>query len=254
MLRVIQRILFCTLLLNAKGYAETTVTLLTDNSYKPYSFVEGTALKGSYIDVIKTLDKQLDDYKIELLAKPWREARRMVENGEAMGLIGTYYNAALWPSIYPYSQPIAEEQVVVVCAADSAYLNKTWPAGFAGALMANVAGYDGWVNNEVRSETLTKLINFIEVPNVEIAYNMVNKKNIDCTLFEKDTLSYLNSMINAQPPLIAAYVSSETVHIGYSKNALENPKFPFAKQFIKDMDIAIHNYKSRQPKITAEYK
>ncbi|MBE1301149.1 MAG: transporter substrate-binding domain-containing protein [Alteromonadaceae bacterium] len=254
MLKAISGILFFTFISSAFSYAETTVTLLTDNSYKPYSFVEKNALQGSYIDVIKTLDREIDNFKIELQAKPWRQARQMVENGDAIGIIGTYFNAALWPDIYPYSQPIAEEQVVVVCAADSRYLNKTWPSGFAGALLANVAGYDGWVNNEVRSETLTKLINFIEVPNVDVAYNMVNKKNIDCTLFEKDTLSYLNSKRDVQPPVIAAHVSSETVHIGYSKKALSDSKFPFAAQFIKEMDIAIHNYKSRQPRITADYK
>lgn len=242
---------FLFLILSLSVAAEVTkVKLLTEKSYLPYSYFEGTELKGLYVDILKRLFQEMPEYQLELKGVNWNKAKRMVKNGEALGLVGAYYHGHDWPYLYPYSQPLAHEEVIVVCNnKHKASQRPVWPQDYKGLLVANVAGYDGWLDNNVRSLENTRYANFIEVPNTAIALTMAIKGRIDCALFETaalgHTLQFLQTSGIYKPdqetaPFVSTQLSREPAYIGYSKPALASGRFPYAQDLIRKIDNQLY--------------
>ncbi|TDF35631.1 transporter substrate-binding domain-containing protein [Alteromonadaceae bacterium M269] len=249
---IMRTLVFITLLVfSFWSVAEPTkVTFYADDSYPPYSYIENGKAKGVYADIIEAISADLPDYEIELVAANWEVGKAKVESGEILGLVGAYFHAHDWPYMYPYSYPLNQETVVTVCG-ENTFNKETreWPVEYKGLLVGNVAGYDGWLGGEVRTEENTSYANFLEVPSAELALKMVVKDRIDCTLFEKSVFhwTFKNlrdskqfSTTTDETPHITSIITGETVHIGYSVKALKENKFPFADDLLKKLDIKLH--------------
>lgn len=220
------------------------VTLITDSNYKPYSYMENGKLSGITVDLIKKVDEALPHYDIQLQPMSWQDGLRKVRDGETLGIVGTYYSGPHRPWLYPYSQPLLSEQVVVICRPDVQLATPViWPDSFAGLLVLNIAGYDGWLDFDIRNKRNTQLINFLEVPSISTAYKMLKSSNADCSLTEK---AYVEMTIANETdkteyiPKVVTDVSSNSVHLGFSFKAIESGKYPFAYEFARAFDIALY--------------
>lgn len=258
-------ILFCLLALSSIVSAEVTkVTLLSDSTYPPYAFVEQGEVTGMYIDIVKAVSNQLPDYNIEIKPFTWEQAKNKIEHGEALGLIGMYFTGDLRPYTYPYSQSLWTETVIVLCQPGK--ITKTdakWPQDYAGMLVGNVAGYDTWLNDNPRNPEYTTLVNFLEVPDSNIALNMLIKKRLDCVLFEKGSFLYSIAKIKKKQaitpdnmPIITSVIEKESVHIGYSDKAFHSSGFTYAYDFQKKFDFALLKLKEsgKFNQITKKYQ
>ncbi len=242
--------LLACLSLNAYGKERTqNVTLITDNNYQPYSYVEDGEAKGKTIDWIKTIDEAIPQFTITLKPMPWREGLIEVREGRALGIVGTYFSAHHRPWIYPYSQPLFSETVEVLCRPDVSIPSPAqWPESFAGVLMLNIAGYDGWLDFKTRDRANTQIMNFFEVPSVEIAYRVLAKKNADCMLSEQ---AFTKIALESDPredslkPIVITTVSKKPIYIGYSHKAIADSTFANALEFAKAFDFALYQLKQQ---------
>lgn len=230
--------------------APQKVQILTDNNYRPYSFVSDNKAVGLYVEIVETVSSALPDYVIEVVPINWEEGKRQIKQGKALGLLSAYFHGHDWPYMYPYSHPIHAEQIVTVCNQNRKLVaNAVWPNQYKGLLVAHVAGYDGWLGNNVRSSENKAYVNFIEVPNTDLALKMVVKGSANCALFEKVafqfSLDYLtqigeyNENTDHKPGIVSA-IAREHAYIGYSEKALKANSFPFAYDFRKKFDATLH--------------
>jgi polar amino acid transport system substrate-binding protein len=222
------------------------VELLMDRNYKPYSYSENGKSKGMYAEIVEAAFSLMPNYSVKLTAVNWSEGKKRIQRGEALGLVGAYFHAHDWPYMYPYSIAFAQETVITIC--HEKVLGQTreqWPEDYKGLLVGNIEGYDGWLNDQVRSENNTKYVNFLEVPTIDIALQMVGMGSLDCALFESAAFSYAMNQYGTQhqngfsAPIITSEVSVNTLHLGYSRKAIIENKYPYAFEFQQAFDVAI---------------
>lgn len=122
-------------------FSETTVTILADQSYAPYSYLENGVLKGAYIDIIKAASAELDEYQVDLKAAKWSKALEQVEQGEVLALVPPYHKPKLRPFIHPYSVAIITEKLVIVADKNKITDSMTWPQSFSGWTIGRNSGF-----------------------------------------------------------------------------------------------------------------
>ena len=223
-------------------YGKTIITVAADASFPPYIYEKDGELKGIYVGVIEHLNQHMPDFEITLEPYTWPVAKSKVKNGELPAILGAYYHGHDWDYLYPYSQPLFYENVILVCNNESVkQKGLKWPIDLKGKLISNINGYDGWLHNKVRDKTITDIINLIEVPDVSTAWKMVTKQIVDCTLFERRVLKSVQAGIHSSSKInIAADISMESVHIGFSNHKSITSKWPQISQFRKQLDNAIY--------------
>jgi polar amino acid transport system substrate-binding protein len=223
------------------------VELLLDKNFKPYMYVENGKVKGIYVDLIKEASAIMPNFNVKLTPVNWTDGQEMVKVGNVLGLVGAFFHGHDWPYMYPYSLPIGHETVITICHQQVLEQKREkWPEDYKGLLVANVEGYDGWLNHQVRSDENTKYVNFLEVPAIDVAYQMVSRKNVDCALFESTAFAFVvdqnqnskDQQSNNQP-VIGTQISVNPVHVGYSRKAIIENKFPYALEFQQAFDVAI---------------
>lgn len=125
-------------------HAAQDVTILMDDSYKPYSYegADGRAT-GIYAEVLRAVDRKMAAYDIELNAVPWQRALQDLRTGQAFAAAPPYRYPDQHPFIAPYSAKILQEKVVVYCR--QAVMDRArpdWPADYAGLTIGNNAGFE----------------------------------------------------------------------------------------------------------------
>lgn len=230
---------------SAYSFAKTVIPVITENSYFPYSYQEGEELRGLYVSMAHELNELMPDFEIKLVPMNWKAGLNAIKKGKYPAILGAYYHGHDWEYLYPYSQPVFYEEVILICHPETDFKGgEKWPADFAGKLVSNVSGYDGWLNNNVRDKSVTKIVNFIEVPNISTAWNMVNKNLVDCSLFEKRALEVqLEKDPNGKQLIVATSVTVESVHIGYATVQNVTTEWPQLTAFQKQIDNALYQYK-----------
>ncbi len=123
--------------------ASTPVTIYADGSYPPYSWQENGEVRGLYTRILRTAFSRMPDYEVEIRAVPWKRGLKLLESGSGFALYPPYFRLRQRPWIWPYSLPIADEQVVVFCregVLNEAQL-KNWPEGYYGLRIGINAGF-----------------------------------------------------------------------------------------------------------------
>ena len=238
-------LLFCVM---NTGLAQevTKVTILADDDYPPYSYVEKGKLKGIYVRLIHRAANYLpEQYKVNLVAMPWKRALAQIENGRALAIIPPYLHIEARPYIEPYSIPLGTESVVTYCRKhvplqailDSLEFSEwTIHIGInAGYILLNDRYYRAinagkikmWENKSTDANLMKLLTNKIDCYvndsiSINVALNHIKKElqNIDITGVEE-----------------MDRISSNTAHIGYSNT--NNSQFPFKDDFVIQMNKAI---------------
>lgn len=221
----------------------TEVTLLADQAYPPFSYVENGELKGLLVDIIAAIDAKMPRYRINLLPMPWHKGKALMKKGEHLGLLGAYFHGHDWPYLYPYSQTILYEDLVTVCSNNANMpANASWPESYRGRKLGTVGSYDGWADygRRLRAEQVAY---FFEFPNMELAFSGLVKNVIDCFIVEPTAYSsHLKQAKEAHKipdgftSQITNFLSRNTVHLGYSAPALRANKFPYALDFQRTFD------------------
>ncbi len=73
--------------------------------------------EGIYADIVRSVTASMDEYEVVLKAMPWRRGLSMVEQGSAFAIFPPYYQPDSRPWMWPYSQPLLDEELVVMCGA-----------------------------------------------------------------------------------------------------------------------------------------
>ncbi|ENY73687.1 substrate-binding periplasmic protein [Aeromonas diversa] len=232
--------------------AKTRVEIFTDSSYAPYSWQEGQEARGIYPDIVREVAKGMPDFELVLKPVPWRRALSMVEQGTAFALLPPYYNQDDRPWIWPYSQPLLDEEVVVVCN-DKLAINTDearFPQDYHGLRFGMNAGFS--IGGKAFWDA-------VAAGKIELEPAKSNRENllkilrgrVDCTI--NDKLSLLAEMLTMikeghialedmsrfrQGPV----VTREQGFLGYAAN---DKGFPFKDQFVKQFDRALHQLRQQ---------
>lgn len=239
------------------------VTILADDGYPPYSFIENGKAKGIYVDIVKEAAKFLaPHFRVKIIAYPWKRALYEIEKGTAFAILPPYQHIEKRPYIWPYSVPILKEEVVAFCNKEVDLLEHISGGETTqreSALMIGVnAGY--LLLNETL-EQAKKENKIIIAENKSTRSNILKLyiKRIDCYLNDKySTYSELSIMkenmtINFDNIQESLLVMIQTGHIGYTDVLSET--FFFKDDFIIRMDESLSRLKSSETyqKIISSY-
>ncbi len=242
---------FLILLLSTFAHANKgNLTIYVDNSYPPFSYVQDGVLKGIYPALLKEIRQAEGALAFEVSPINWQAGKNKLRNSAAAAILGVYYEVQGHEFLKSYSVPVYTEEVVLICAKDRVDASVSqWPQDFKGKLVANVAGYNGWLRNNVRSDENTQFVNFLEVPDTGTALKMVVKGRLDCALFERHAYEYSLSLAQQDgtyapgkdhQPFIAARISQETAHMGYpssTNDCKDKPECAFSVWFDQQVKL-----------------
>lgn len=235
------------LLASAGTRAETVVTLLTDDSYPPYSYKEKERAAGIYPDILRAAESQLKGYRLKLVPVPYKRALAEVEAGLALAVVPPYYRPVERPWIGPYSVPMLEERVVVFCREDIFAGNPRlrWPDDYHGLLFGNNSGFT-LGGPAFWGAVQQGLIRLEEAPGSRTNLLKLVNKRVDCYL--NDRLSVLSELAQMRREKLydearhgriqeGATVSVENGHVGYTNR--DNGRFAYKTDFVRQLDAAI---------------
>ena len=109
MMRHAARLTLLSLLLWANAVAAdapTKITVIGDQSYPPFSFLDEGKPSGIYVDILTKVFAQLPEYDIDIMMMPWRRGLAEIKNSRALAIFPPYYfpkRATLyWCVLHPH--------------------------------------------------------------------------------------------------------------------------------------------------------
>lgn len=214
-----KKIFFLLTILSYMIFGAEKIILVVDENNPPYSFVENKVLKGLYIDFIKKIDENIVNFSIEFEPVPWVRAIKLIETGEAYGIISPWYRPLERPFVY-YSSPFfKEERVVVSILKDSSFLN--WPKDFKNKKIGINRGYLAMNKSEKDMLTIEEANktseNLLKLFSNRIDFYVNDKYAIlwELTQMKKKNLLSTTEIKNIK---FIKTLGEERGYIGYSKN------------------------------------
>ena len=244
---------WCCLLLGLcmMAHAKTRVEILADAAYPPYSWQEGEEVRGIYADIIREVTAAMNDYEVVLKPMPWRRGLSLVERGSAFAIFPPYYLPDARPYIWPYSQPILDEELVVMCGASVAANTPQarFPDDYNGLRFGINAGFT------VGGDLFWQAVKEKQIDVEEVKSNRENllkivRGRIDCTVNDRISLLYeLFKMIQGSQLAVTdmsllkqgPVLSKEQGFLGYSRKG----EFPYKQAFIEQFDKELYLLKKR---------
>ncbi len=130
---------------------EVEVEIWVNNTHPPYTYEENGKAKGIYIEVMKIISTRMKGYVMKFVPAPWQRVKKEVEQGNAFAFVPPYYHGHDWKYVWPYSLPIMDESVVLVCRNEILETPRpNWPGDYLGLIIGNNTGYDGFGGTEFR--------------------------------------------------------------------------------------------------------
>lgn len=238
------------LFLNMPSWAnKTVVEVLADDSYPPYSYLENNNLKGIYIDIVKTISKDMQNFEIKIKPTPWKRALSEIENGTSFAILPPYYHIEKRPYIWPYSLPILDERVAVFCnekVFDNS-IRKNWPEDYVGLKIGNNSGFqlggdafwqavkDGKI---FLSETKSTQSNILRMALGRIDCYMNDRLSIKLEIQKLIKDGQYQPGTNHVSFLEGATISLEQGFLGITDK--DDGKFSYKTQFIKEFNFKLH--------------
>jgi polar amino acid transport system substrate-binding protein len=217
--------------------------------------MENGGASGIYIEVMKRISKRMEGYTLKFVPTPWPRVKEEIRNGVAFGFVGPYYHGHDWLYVWPYSLPIMDESVVVVCR--GAVLNKDrpdWPDDYQGLIIGNNTGYDGFGGVEFRQYVAEGKITLQEVKTTKQNILMLVSGRADCymvnrlsyaweikRLFESGQIKLdANSILRE-----SLVISTDAVYMGFTD--MDKGKYSFKRDFHQKFNDQIYKmYKSNE--------
>ena len=229
------------LLVSIPLFAEVIdIKLVGTKNYPPFAYLEDGEFRGLLVDIVRAVDDNLPQYKIQLEAEAMTNIRERLGKGDASGFLGSYFAINEWPEVYPYSYPIFHEQMAVICNARfSKGAQLTWPQDFKGVKLGVIRNYTGWRKYGAKARDLGTF-NVIELPSPEVALQAVQNEALECVLFEETVFNEVSKQLILKKELpshhhleVASDITRLSVHIAYSANNIvgKDDKSSFIKEF-----------------------
>jgi len=245
----------CAVVAQTAATAPQIVTIVVDDDYPPYSYLENRQLKGVYIELLQQAAALLaPEYQLKLQPEPWRRALAGIEQGQVFAIMPPYQNPLERPYIQPYSVPLFTEEVVAFCAEHidfDALLQHKQRLTRQPLQLGMNAGYL-ILNPQLQQATQQGLIQIWENKSTDINILKLLRGRLDCYLNDRQsTLWGLQQLRLRQPQLPfrplreAMLVMRRTAHIGYSADP--TGKFAYKQHFIAKMDQALLQVLQQQP-------
>lgn len=264
-MKLLMLLVFFTLFLSLHTYANGVqrVTILADDSYPPYSFVENGELKGIYVDIIATAATLLaSKYDVKIVSIPWKRGLLEIQEGREFAILPPYKHLVKRPYIWPYSLPIMTENVMAYCHKDislSNYLNQSAVNTYPPLNIGINAGYL-ILNNELQQAEKNRNIIIRENKSTLANIMKLYSRRVDCYLNDKLSTEWEIARISEKRIIqlnevkATLMVMTKTAHIGYTNN--KDHPFLFKDDFIKRMDEAISQViaSGKYQEVIASYK
>jgi polar amino acid transport system substrate-binding protein len=240
---------------------DITVEVWVDESYPPFTYIKNKEVKGIYVEVLKRISQRMQGYKIKFVAAPWQRVKQEVKTGRAFAFAPPFYHGQDWVYVWPYSLPIMDEVVGLICRADI-LMNKrpNWPDDYQGLVIANNVGFDGFGGAKFREFVAEGKITLQETQTAPQNILMMLKGRSDC--YMANLLSYeweMNKLMESgQVSTVdkaklkkALTISIDAVYIGFTD--MDQGKFSFKKDFHQKINNELYNmYKSNEIKQIAD--
>ncbi|WP_232056587.1 substrate-binding periplasmic protein [Pseudoalteromonas sp. A25] len=244
-LKLVIWVLYTSAFSNVYAQPQHRVTILVDESYPPYTYVNNGEPAGIYVDLVKQAARLMDDkYIIELHPVPWKRGVAALEHGDAFALMPPYKHIKRRPFIWPYSVPLLEEVVVAFCNTGISLANIETKDTTVNPI--NVGLNAGYMILDDVLDQASKQGKIKLWENKDTYSNVIKlaKKRIDCYVNDRlSTLLGLRNVKRLHPELELSTIVEDrvvlrrTAHIGYVKDSLN--KYPFKHDFIQKMDEAL---------------
>ena len=237
-------VIFC---IGGNAKESIKVNILADDDYPPYSYMKDGKLTGIYVDLVREASVLLEpEYDISMVAMPWKRALMKIETGEELAIIPPYAHVKKRPYIFPYSVPLAEEQVVVFCNKDIKLENVFSLADLPFPINMGInAGYL-ILNDKYRDAIKKNRIVLRENKSTEANIIKLLKDRIDCYVNDKTTIElglakYKVNQYGFEPSnyIEMDFIASQLAYIGYSNTV--GKRFPFKNDFVRKMDNALES-------------
>ncbi|MDE1460731.1 substrate-binding periplasmic protein [Spartinivicinus poritis] len=160
------------------------VTILADDNYYPYSFVENGSLTGAYTKIVMRVIKDMPHYQVNLLPIPWKRGLKLLKEGKAFALYPPYLKRDVRPYIWPVSKPMLDEVTSVFCRNDILVKPRPkWPDDYVGLTIGNNHGF------QIGGLRFWKLVKNGSIVVREYKNNHINLTKM---LIAKETDCYMN--------------------------------------------------------------
>lgn len=175
------------LLVYGPASAAEKVVVYGDSSYPPYSYMEGNAPRGLYVDILKRAFSKMPDFEVAIKMAPWQRVLSLAESGKVMAVFAPYYRQELRPWL-SYSEPLHREGMVLFCREDVMKESRPkWPQDYKGLRIGINAGFA--VGREEQEKGLVILE---EAHNNEMSVLKLINSRLDCYI--NDQLAVLNTV------------------------------------------------------------
>jgi polar amino acid transport system substrate-binding protein len=240
--------LFVLLLLLSASNAYATpinVTIYTDDSLRPYSFIENGEVKGIYINIIKAVFDKMQGYNVKIVAVPWKRGKKLMESGNGFGLATAYFHGHDWPYLYPYSLPFASDVLNVYCNQDTLNHDRpVWPDDYKNLRIGRPSGYCGFGGPKFDKMVKEKKITLEESKGAVTQILKLGSGRVDCIIMDQTTfhVGYQKTIHDGRflstwkEPVLGVEISRNEVYIGYSKKAIQSGNYPFHMDFRQKFD------------------
>lgn len=239
------------------------VTILADENYPPYTYVENGEMKGIYVDIVSESAKLISAmYKVEIVGVPWKRGLETIKAGQALAILPPYKHVEKRRYIWPYSLPLMTENVVAFCHKNIDIFNYIRNPSKKIITPLNIGINTDYLILNKELEQATLLNNIILRENKSTSSNIMKLYfgRIDCYVNDKlSTLWELSKIskdrnVSFENIKEALFVIPQTAHIGYTNNDSHN--FTFKNDFVFKMDKALSELMSsnKYQEIISRYK
>ncbi|MCP4077016.1 MAG: amino acid ABC transporter substrate-binding protein [Gammaproteobacteria bacterium] len=218
---------------------EIEVVIWVNDSHPPYTYEKDGKAMGIYIEVMEKISQRMNGYTMKFNPAPWQRVKKEIKRGNAFAFMPPYYHGHDWEYIWPYSLPIMEEKVVLVCRNEILETPRpNWPDDYLGLLIGNNTGYDGFGGPRFRQYVSEGKMALQELKTTEQNILTLVKGRSDCYMvnhfsfiMEKKQLIE-SGRVNAdamQKIKLGPVISADAVYMGFTDR--DNGKFDFKKDF-----------------------
>ena len=239
------------------------VTILADENYPPYTYLENGEMKGIYVDIVMESVKLISSrYSVEIVGVPWKRGLETIKAGKALAILPPYKHVEERPFIWPYSLPLMTENVVAFCHKNIDIFNYIRNPSKKITSPLNIGINTDYLILNKELEQAAELNHIILRDNKSTSANIMKLYfgRVDCYVNDKlSTLWELSKIskdrnVNFDNIKEALVVIPQTAHIGYTNNVSHH--FPFKDDFIHRMDKALSIFMSsdKYQEILSRYK
>lgn len=228
--------------------APTDVIVYCDDNYPPYSYEVDGESRGIYPRIMTEAFSRMKGYRVTIRPVPWKRGLRHIQSGDGFAIFPPYFRPDERLYIWPYSVPILQEEVVVVCRDEilRRAAGRRWPDDFFGLTIGMNAGFalGGKAFNTAAKEGR---ITINEAKSNRANILKLGIKRIDCYINDRIAILWELNRLKAEGLYDegglhdvlreAVVVSSEWGYLGFTR--MDFGRFSFKEDFIRQFNDVI---------------